>query len=54
LSDMKGKLIYKNTVKIGTGSTSFQIIPKEQLDGGIYLFNMKAEGITYPVKLIVQ
>jgi len=54
LSDIKGKLIYKNTVKIGTGSTSFQIIPKEQLDGGIYLFNMKAEGITYPVKLIVQ
>lgn len=54
LSDMKGKLIYKSIVKIGTDSNSYQIIPKEQLEPGIYLFNMKSEGITYPVKLIVQ
>jgi len=54
LNDTKGKLIYKNTVKINAGSNSFQIIPKEQLEAGIYLFNMKLDGVFYPVKLIVQ
>lgn len=54
LSDTKGKLIYKSTVKIDANSNSFQIFPKEQLDAGIYLFNMKVDGVIYPLKLIVQ
>jgi hypothetical protein len=52
---VEGKLVYKNTIQSQSAITNtVQIIPTEKISTGQYIVNFIAEGIKYPVQVIVN
>ncbi|MBK6835858.1 MAG: T9SS type A sorting domain-containing protein [Bacteroidetes bacterium] len=54
LVDIKGRVIYKNSVFSEEQTTSVKIVPLEKISAGIYFCNLVVEGVTYTAKVIVN
>ncbi len=52
--DISGKVVYNSLLQNSVQNNTIKISPKERLTPGVYVCKVQANGINYPVKVIVQ
>lgn len=52
--DINGKIVFRNTMQTSLPSSTINVVPKDRLTPGVYICNLLSQGISYPVKVIVE